>query len=140
MQFIAESSLHEYATTFWFRQEEKRQNMPCDQEAIADIKNGGDPVEWLRRNHDYKLPEIPDATTPSTAYSGNGKTAAPSKTRYIPPNALSLNSTKLVNLKLSMDGRRMLAFVALLQNQFSFHSFQCFLARENRSLPVNTAV
>jgi len=60
MHFIAESSLHEYATTFWFRQEQKPYNKPCDQKAIADIKNGGNPVEWLLRNHNYKLPKISD--------------------------------------------------------------------------------
>jgi hypothetical protein len=53
MELIGESSLDEYARRFWQREGVKND---LGREALADIANGGDPVEWLKKHYDYKLP------------------------------------------------------------------------------------
>jgi len=56
MQVLRESTLSAYARHFWARQSKKCD--PNDREALADICDGGDPVKWLKRSYDYKLPRI----------------------------------------------------------------------------------
>lgn len=56
MKIICESSLEEYANSFWERQKTKKD--PSDRNALADIKKGGDPLRWLRDMYPYKLPHL----------------------------------------------------------------------------------
>jgi len=56
MQVLCESTLSAYARHFWARQVEKRD--PNDREALANIHDGGDPVQWLRCSYSFKLPRI----------------------------------------------------------------------------------
>lgn len=59
MKIIGESTLDEYARVFWGRQQTKENQK--DKEALDDINiKGGDPIDWLRKKYDYKLPRWPD--------------------------------------------------------------------------------
>jgi hypothetical protein len=54
MRVIRDSSLDEYARQFWQRQQMK--NDPRDRNTLANIAIGGNPVEWLSKQYDDKLP------------------------------------------------------------------------------------
>jgi len=49
---IRESSLQEYATQFWKREEKKNPSHP----ALPSIRESNNPIEMLKEYHDYKLP------------------------------------------------------------------------------------
>lgn len=53
MEIIRDSSLEELSRQFWERQANKDQN---GKDVIANIKEGGNAYEWLKRQHPYKLP------------------------------------------------------------------------------------
>ena len=52
MNVIRESSLQEYATQFWKREEKKNPSHP----ALPSIRQRNNPIEILKEHHDYKLP------------------------------------------------------------------------------------
>lgn len=58
MKIINKSTLDEYAHVFWKRQQIK--NNPKDKEALDNINNGGNPIDWLRREYSFKLPRWHD--------------------------------------------------------------------------------
>ena len=52
MRLVRESSLEDYSTQFWHREEKKNPNHL----ALASIRQGSNPTEMLRRHHQDKLP------------------------------------------------------------------------------------